>query len=229
MSSKSHEMDLCSGSLWKKIFVYSVPLMFTNILQVLFNMSDVAVVGKFAGAIALGAVGSTSILVTLFTGILLGLASGVNALTALHIGSKDDEGVKRTVHTAVIICLAGGILITVFGILFSHNILALMNTKDELIDGAVLYLRIYLLGMPALGLYWCCWCCTCKYDFTVHLCIFNLAGAVDRKGKILSAFIRNSLRQKKSSRYFTNWNSFCFPVLTICLRQFVCAKQCQFL
>ena len=132
MSSKSHEMDLCSGSLWKKIFVYSVPLMFTNILQVLFNMSDVAVVGKFAGAIALGAVGSTSILVTLFTGILLGLASGVNALTALHIGSKDDEGVKRTVHTAVII---------------------LMNTKDELIDGAVLYLRIYLLGMPALGLY----------------------------------------------------------------------------
>ena len=66
MSSKSHEMDLCSGSLWKKIFVYSVPLMFTNILQVLFNMSDVAVVGKFAGAIALGAVGSTSILVTLF-------------------------------------------------------------------------------------------------------------------------------------------------------------------
>lgn len=153
MSSKSHEMDLCSGSLWKKIFVYSVPLMFTNILQVLFNMSDVAVVGKFAGPIALGAVGSTSILVTLFTGILLGLASGVNALTAIHIGSKDDEGVKRTVHTAVIICLAGGILITVFGILFSHNILALMNTKDELIDGAVLYLRIYLLGMPALGLY----------------------------------------------------------------------------
>ena len=113
MSSKSHEMDLCSGSLWKKIFVYSVPLMFTN----------VAVVGKFAGAIVLGAVGSTSILVTLFTGILLGLASGVNALTALHIGSKDDEGLKRTVHTAVIICLAGGILITVFGILFSHNIL----------------------------------------------------------------------------------------------------------
>lgn len=74
------------------------------------------------------------------------LPSGVNALTALHIGSKDDEGVKRTVHTAVIICLAGGILITVFGILFSHNILVLMNTKDELIDGAVLYLRIYLLG-----------------------------------------------------------------------------------
>ena len=146
-------MDMTTGSIPVKILKFSIPLMLAQILEVLFNMSDVAVVGKFAGPIALGAVGSTSILVTLFTGILLGLASGVNALTALHIGSKDDEGVKRTVHTAVIICLAGGILITVFGILFSHNILALMNTKDELIDGAVLYLRIYLLGMPALGLY----------------------------------------------------------------------------
>lgn len=92
MSSKSHEMDLCSGSLWKKIFVYSVPLMFTNILQVLFNMSDVAVVGKFAGAIALGAVGSTSILVTLFTGILLGLASGVNALTHFTLDQRTMRG-----------------------------------------------------------------------------------------------------------------------------------------
>lgn len=153
MSNKSHEMDLCTGSLWKKIFIYSVPLMFTNILQVLFNLSDVAVVGKFAGSIALGAVGSTSILVTLFTGILLGLSNGVNAFTALHIGSKDDEGLKHTVHTAIIICLAGGILIAVFGIIAAHGILELMNTKDELIGGAVLYMRIYLLGMPALGLY----------------------------------------------------------------------------
>lgn len=153
MDSKSHEMDLCSGSLWKKIFIYSVPLMFTNILQVLFNMADVAVVGKFAGSIALGAVGSTSILITLFTGILMGLASGVNALTALHIGSKDDEGLTRTVHTSLIICLAGGILITVSGILAAHPILALMKTKNELMGGAVLYLRVYLLGMPALGLY----------------------------------------------------------------------------
>ena len=88
--AKTHEMDLCEGSLWKKILIFSIPLMFSNILQVLFNMSDVAVVGKFAGPIALGAVGSTSILVTLFTGLLIGLASGVNALTALYIGSKSE-------------------------------------------------------------------------------------------------------------------------------------------
>ena len=85
---KRYEMDLCTGALWKKILLFSVPLMFTNLLQVVFNMSDVAVVGKFAGSLALGSVGSTSILVTMFTGILIGMASGVNALTALYIGAK---------------------------------------------------------------------------------------------------------------------------------------------
>lgn len=150
---KTYEMDLCSGSLWKKVFIYSVPLMFSNILQVLFNMSDIAVVGKFAGPIALGAVGSTSILVTLFIGMLIGLASGVNALTALHIGSKNSKDLAETVQTSVILCFAAGVLIMTLGILFAHTILAAMHTKSELISGAVLYLRIYLLGMPALGLY----------------------------------------------------------------------------
>lgn len=150
---KAYEMDLCSGSLWKKILIYSVPLMFSNILQVVFNMSDVAVVGKFAGPIALGAVGSTTILITLFTGILIGLASGVNALTALYIGSKNDRDLRETVHTSAILCLIAGILIMTLGVSFSRIILEAMHTKDVLIQDAVLYLRIYLLGMPALALY----------------------------------------------------------------------------
>lgn len=150
---KNYEMDLCTGSLWKKIFLFSVPLMFTNILQVVFNMSDLAVVGNFVGPIALGAVGSTSILVTLFTGVLIGLAGGINAVTALFIGSGNKTELKQTVHTAALISLAAGVLITVLGIAFSRPILTLMHTKDELINDAVLYLRIYLLGMPALGLY----------------------------------------------------------------------------
>lgn len=150
---KNYEMDLCTGSLFKKIFIYSVPLMFTNILQVLFNMSDIAVVGKFSGPIALGAVGSTSILITLFTGLLIGLASGVNALTALYIGSRSKKDLRETVHTALLLCLIAGILISVLGILFSEWILTAIHTKDELLADALLYLRIYLLGMPALGLY----------------------------------------------------------------------------
>lgn len=150
---KSYETDLSSGSLWKKILFFSIPLMFSNILQVVFNMSDVAVVGKFAGPIALGAVGSTSILITLFTGILIGLASGVNALTALHIGAKDKDNLTKTVHTSAILCLGAGLLISILGIAFSELTLNTMNTKPELINDAVIYLRIYLLGMPALALY----------------------------------------------------------------------------
>lgn len=150
---KNYEMDLCTGSLFKKILIYSVPLMFTNILQVLFNMSDIAVVGKFSGSIALGAVGSTSILITLFTGLLIGLASGVNALTALYIGSRSKKDLRETVHTALLLCLIAGILVSVLGILFSEWILTAIHTKDELLADALLYLRIYLLGMPALGLY----------------------------------------------------------------------------
>ena len=150
---KSYEMDMCTGSLWRKILYFSVPLMFSNILQVVFNISDVAVVGKFAGPIALGAVGSTSILVTLSTGILLGLASGVSALTALYIGAKDSQGVKQTVHTAAVVMAFFGLAIMVLGMVFAGGILRLMNTKDELIKDAALYLRIYLLGTPALAMF----------------------------------------------------------------------------
>lgn len=150
---KSYEIDMCTGSLWKKIIIFSVPLMFSNLLQIVFTISDVAVVGKFAGSIALGAVGSTSILVTLFTGLLLGLSSGVSALTALYIGAKDSTGVKKTVHTAAILMVFLGAVIMIFGILSADIILTLMQTKEELIKGAVCYLRIYLLGTPALALF----------------------------------------------------------------------------
>lgn len=152
-STIQEKQDLTRGSLWKKILLFSVPLMVSNVLQVLFNMADVAVVGQFAGSMALGSVGSTTILVAMFTGFLIGMAGGINVLTARSFGARDGEGLKQTVHTAAIISLMTGLVITVFGIIFSRGILQLLNTKQELIEGAVLYLRIYLLGMPALALY----------------------------------------------------------------------------
>lgn len=147
------EQDLTKGNLWKQILVFSFPLMISNVLQVLFNMADVAVVGRFAGSIALGAVGSTTTLVTLFTGLLIGMAGGVNVLVARFYGAKKEKDVQETSHTAVIICLLTGILIMVLGLLFANGILELLHTKDELIEGAALYLRIYFLGMPALAIY----------------------------------------------------------------------------
>ncbi len=152
---KQLEQSLTEGSLGKKILLFSLPLMLSNLLQVLFNMADIAVVGKFAGSNALGSVGSTSILVTLFTSFLIGIGGGINVLVALHIGSGNKKEAKETITTAYVICLCMGILLLIIGISSARGILTLMNTKPELIDGAVLYLRIYFLGLPAVGVYNC--------------------------------------------------------------------------
>ena len=145
--------DLTQGPLAKQILLFSLPLIASNLLQVLFNMSDVAVVGRFAGPLALGAVGSTTTLVTLFTGFVIGMSNGVNVLTALHFGAKSRRELSDTIHSAILICLGTGLILMVVGVGFARSILELLNTKEELIDGAALYLRIYFLGMPALGLY----------------------------------------------------------------------------
>ena len=150
---KQELRDLTRGPLGKQIFLFSFPLILSNLLQVLFNMADIAVVGRFAGPIALGAVGSTAILVSLFTGFLIGMSGGVNVLTALHFGARDRKALAETVHSAAILWALVGLAVLGFGVRFARNILALMNTKPELIDGAALYLRIYFLGMPALAVY----------------------------------------------------------------------------
>lgn len=150
---ENEKQDLTRGPLGKQILLFSLPLILSNLLQVLFNMADIAVVGQFAGSIALGAVGSTTTLVTLFTGALIGLSGGINVLVALHIGSRNPKAVKETSHSAAFFSLLAGLLFLLIGILFSHSILTIMNTKPELIDDATLYLRIYFLGMPALAIY----------------------------------------------------------------------------
>jgi Na+-driven multidrug efflux pump len=96
-ATQTKELDMVNGPLARKILIYSIPLMFSNLLQVFFNMTDVAVVGKFAGARALGSVGSTTIIITLTTGILLGMGGGVNAVTALHMGAEDYQSVMMIV------------------------------------------------------------------------------------------------------------------------------------
>ncbi len=151
MSNKTS--DLTTGVLGKQILLLSLPLMFSNLLQVLFNISDIAVVGKFAGAYALGSVGSTSILLTLFLAVPLGMGGGINVLTALAIGSRSKKDVSETIHTAAIISLIAGILLLAFGMFFARDLLTLLNTKEELIEGAVAYLHVYFLGMPAVALY----------------------------------------------------------------------------
>lgn len=147
MASKSH--DLTHGPLVQQIILFSLPLMATNVLQVLFNMSDVAVVGQFAGPEALGSVGSTSILVSLFTGFLIGMGSGINVVVARYIGARHDQDVHEAVHTSLIV----GVIIMALGFLFTPAMLSMLGTKPVLMAGAVSYLRIYCLGMPAMAVF----------------------------------------------------------------------------
>ena len=150
---KQNMQDLTEGSLGKKILIFSVPLMLSNLLQVLFNMADIAVIGQFAGSLSLGAVGSTATLVTMFTGFLIGLSGGINVLTALYYGAKDKDSLSKTIHSAALVSLIMGVLLLVLGVGLSEWMLMALKTKKELLDKAVLYLRIYYLGMPALAIY----------------------------------------------------------------------------
>ena len=109
-------------------------------------MSDVAVVGRFAGSTALGAVGSTSIFVTLFTGFLIGLSNGINVLVARFYGARHTDDVRRTVHSALVVSLIAGVVLLFIGLLGSPALLRLLNTKEDLLPGAILYLRVYFLG-----------------------------------------------------------------------------------
>lgn len=140
-------------ALPKQILLFSLPLMLSNLLQVLFNMADIAVVGQFAGALPLAAVGSTATAVTLFTGLLIGIGGGVNALIARYYGARDVQQLGHTIHTAALISLVCGVVILLFGQFGSRPLLKLLNTKPELLDKATLYMQIYFLGMPALALY----------------------------------------------------------------------------
>ena len=146
-------IEITTGSLWKNILLFSLPLMMTQVLEVLFNLSDVAIAGKFADYLALGAVGSTTLLVSLFTGLLIGIGSGVNVVVARGLGLGSHEDVEKTIHTSLLICSGIGIVVCLVCLLLAKPMLLLLNTKEELLPGAVGYLRIYALGMPAMAVY----------------------------------------------------------------------------
>ena len=150
---KENLKDLTTGSLWKQILFFGLPLIASNILQVLFNMSDIAVVGRFSSKEALGAVGSTATLVTLFVGILIGIGNGVNVVVARHIGAKQQKETKIAVQTGFLISLTIGILLWAVCFFGARTFLLWLKTKEILLDGAEKYLKIYAFGLPALALY----------------------------------------------------------------------------
>ena len=151
------KVEMTSGSLWKNILLFSLPLMLTQVLEVLFNLSDVAIAGKYAynTYVALGAVGSTTTLVSLFTGLLIGMGAGVNVAVARWLGIGDEESVEHTTHSSLLLCLGMGLVTCLICVCFAEPMLRLLNTKEDFLPGAVLYLRIYALGLPGMGIYNC--------------------------------------------------------------------------
>ena len=151
--AKSYSIDMCSGPILPKMLRFAVPLMFSSMLQLLFNAADVIVVGRFAGDNSLAAVGSTTALINLLTNLFLGLSIGANILAARHYGAREDEELSKTVHTAMLLSILSGVLLTVAGVLGARQILTWMQSPPEVLKLSALYLRIYFLGMTATMLY----------------------------------------------------------------------------
>ena len=148
-----YEIDMCSGSLMDKLILFSLPLMLSGILQLMFNAVDLIVVGHFSGPTALAAVGSTTALIAVFINLFIGVSQGTNVLAARFFASQQKEKMSETVHTSIWFALVSGIVMAVVGLAFSRGALQLMATPEDVIDQSSLYMRIYFLGMPFFMLY----------------------------------------------------------------------------
>lgn len=153
MEKKKNSIDMTHGALWNKILIFALPLAASSILQQLFNSVDTAVVGNFASSQALAAVGSNSSLIALMINLFIGISLGSNVIISRYIGQGVHKNIKAAIHTAIVVALAGGIFLLILGQFIARPVLVLMGTPDDVIDLAVLYLRIYFLGMPFILLY----------------------------------------------------------------------------
>lgn len=153
MNTKKVELDMCHGPLLSKILIFSIPLMLSSILQLLFNAADMIVVGHAKGPTALAAVGSTSSLINLLINLFMGLSVGANVLVAHSFAAKRKEECQDTIHTAIFVSILCGFFLSIVGFVLSKPILILMDTPLDVLPMSVSYIRVYFLGMPALLLY----------------------------------------------------------------------------
>ena len=147
IAMKRNRQDLTSGPLLSGIIAYTVPIILTSVLQLLFNAADLVVVGRFRGSLAVGAVGATGSLTNLIVNLFIGLSVGAGVSVAHAIGAKQDKMLHRIIHTAIFVAVAGGALLTVIGVSLSSTFLRLMDTPDEILPLATQYMRIYFSGM----------------------------------------------------------------------------------
>lgn len=150
------QVDILHGPIWKGLFQFSLPVAATAILALLFNAADIAVVGNFTGAgrtVAVAAVGANSPVISLIVNLFVGIALGVTVVIATAVGHRDEETVQKTVHTSIVVAVLGGILVAIIGELSAAPLLEMLRVPEDVFPTALLYLRIYFLGMPVILLY----------------------------------------------------------------------------
>ena len=153
VKNNKYEIDMCNGPIMKKLISFSLPLMLSSILQLMFNAVDIIVVGRFTGSEALAAVGSTTALINMFVNMFIGVSLGSNVLAARFFAAGKSQEMSDTVHTSILFALISGIIMAFVGLFFSRPALEIMGTPDNVIDQSTLYMRIYFLGMPFFMLY----------------------------------------------------------------------------
>ena len=153
MKTSKYEIDMCNGSIMDKLISFSLPLMLSSILQLMFNAVDIIVVGRFSSSQALAAVGSTTALINIFTNLFIGISLGANVLAARYFAAGRDKEMSEAVHTAITLALISGVIMAFVGVGMSRTALALMATPPDVIDLSAVYMRIYFMGMPFFMLY----------------------------------------------------------------------------
>ena len=153
MKQNKYEIDMCNGSIMDKLISFSLPLMLSGILQLMFNAVDIIVVGRFSGSVVLAAVGSTTALINVFTNLFIGISLGANVLAARFFAAGKEKEMSETVHTAITLALISGVIMAFVGLIFSRGALELMDTPEDVIGQSTLYMKIYFLGMPFFMLY----------------------------------------------------------------------------
>lgn len=144
---------MCNGPIFKKVVLFAFPLMLSGILQLLYNAADIIVVGQFSSSDAMAAVGSTSSLINLLTNVFIGLSIGVSVLISKFYGAGQQKDIFETVHTAIGLSLICGILVGILGFIFAGTMLEWMDSPENVLPKATLYMKIYFLGMPAFMIY----------------------------------------------------------------------------
>ncbi len=153
MKTNKYEIDMCSGSIMDKLISFSLPLMVSSILQLMFNAVDIIVVGRFSGSQALAAVGSTTALINIFTNLFIGISLGANVLAARYFAAGREKEMSEAVHTAITLALISGVMMAFVGVGASGLALGLMDTPPDVIGQSVTYMRIYFMGMPFFMFY----------------------------------------------------------------------------